>query len=81
MTNSPETTDINIESNTNKIKDFVVKHKTTLALSAALAVSVTLNVVRKPMPKIADANWYALTSDDVKYLNGLLENTPDFDKF
>jgi hypothetical protein len=78
---SPETSELPVESNTDKLKNFVIKHKTTIALSAALAVSVTVNVIRKPMPKIADATWYALTHEDVTYLNRLLENDPDFTKF
>jgi hypothetical protein len=84
MTNqTPEIApDSTVSDITKKVKRTFAKHKTTVVLGVALAASVTINVVRKPMPKIADANWYALTHEDTKYLNGLLEaDQADFDKF
>lgn len=71
---TPENATVAIEVDTNKIKQFFAKHKTTIILGTALAVSVAINVVRTPFPKIADANWYALSHDDVEYLNTLLED-------
>lgn len=75
MTTIPvETSDVPVESGINKLKRFVIKHKTTLILGTALAASVTLSLVRKPLlPPPSDANWYALTHEDVEYLNNLLE--------
>ena len=83
MTNpTVETPDAPVESRVDKLMSYANKHKTTIILGAALAASVTLNFVRNPLlPPLADANWYALTHEDVKYLNALLENSPDFNKF
>ena len=46
---TPENTDVIVEINPSQIKKFLTKHKTTIVLGAALAVSVTLNVVQKAM--------------------------------
>lgn len=84
MTNDPVSEYLIVDTSVGRIarvKRFFAKHKTEFILGAALAASVTLNVVRKPFPEIEDAKWYALTKDDTEYLNRLLENDQEFQKF
>lgn len=60
------------EMRTNKLKKFVGKHKTSIALGAALAASLVAHALRPPM-RLADASAYYITDEDVEYINRLLE--------
>lgn len=54
-----------------KIKKALVDHKTNILLGTALAASLALNILQSIKPE--GTQKYFLTSEDVTYLNELLE--------